>query len=186
MEINYESPVNVVRMTPDEYEGDGIYLNINYGFEETLFGKMLIASTSKGICYLSFGEDEDVMLSELKVIFPQATYRRASDRFQEAILRKSEGPVNLHVKGTDFQWKVWNVLLTIPLGQKEVYGDIAGKLNMPKSSRTVGTAVGNNPVSFLIPCHRVIRATGELGGYHWGVERKRKMLEWEASLTKVD
>lgn len=183
--MNYELVVKLVRMTPEEYEGGGIHLNINYSFEETIFGKMLTASTFKGICYLAFGEDEDAVLAELKAIFPKAKYQRASDKYQELVLKKSKESIPLHIKGTNFQWEVWKVLLTIPFGKQTVYGDIAKKLKNPKASRAVGTAVGSNPVSFLIPCHRVVRASGALGGYHWGIERKRKMLEWEASPNTI-
>ncbi|KAA6328049.1 Bifunctional transcriptional activator/DNA repair enzyme Ada [termite gut metagenome] len=160
-------------------------IKITYGFSDTPFGEALIAATPKGICYLAFADDREQTVSELKCIFPFAEYTTRTDEYQQQALSffsddwKNRRPVKLHLKGTDFQWKVWEILLQIPFAGLTTYGEIAGKINHPKAVRAVGTAVGNNPVSFLIPCHRVIRSDGAMGGYHWGLSRKIDMINWE-------
>ncbi len=177
--------VKIEGMTPGEYKNGGENLEINYSWGENIFGKMLVASTSKGICYLAFGEEIERPLNELKELFPNAKLKEKLDDFQQSVLRffnqkweKSE-EIKLHLKGTQFQLKVWETLLKIPEGKLTTYGEIAEKIDNPKANRAVGTAVGSNPVSYLIPCHRVIRSTGVLGEYHWGRERKKAMIGFE-------
>lgn len=179
-------------MTPGEYKNGGIHLAINYSYQDSLFGKILIASTSKGICYIGFEGSGINGLSLLKKDFPKATYFEKMDSFQKQgllIFDKDWSQfqeIKLHLKGTEFQLKVWECLLKIPRGNLVTYLDIANSINSPKACRAVGTAIGKNPISFIIPCHRVIRSTGELGGYMWGVDRKVAMIGWEGCLTNGD
>lgn len=178
--------VKIEGMTPGEYKNGGTNLHISYNFSSGTFGEMLVASTGKGICYLAFSEDNTRMLKELKDMFPNAHFAEQKDDFIEKVIRffseHSDKPeaINLHLKGTDFQLKVWETLLKIPEGKLSTYGEIAGQIDNPKATRAVGSAVGDNPVSYLVPCHRVIRSTGILGQYHWGPARKKAMIGWEA------
>jgi AraC family transcriptional regulator of adaptative response/methylated-DNA-[protein]-cysteine methyltransferase len=179
--------VTIEGMTPGEYKNGGEKLSINYSFVESPFGDLIVAATPKGICYMAFADDQTTAFDALRKRFPNARYRHMTDALQQHAVsvftqdwRKS-GEIKLHLKGTEFQLKVWKILLKIPIGSLTTYGDIASKLNNPKASRAVGTAIGDNPVALLIPCHRVIRASGELGGYHWGLARKAAIIGWEAA-----
>lgn len=178
-------------MTPGEYKNGGEQLHINYSFAESPFGTVIVASTYKGICHMAFADSgPEAAFRELRANFPNAQYTQLLDTIQQNALfiftqdwsRLQE--IKLHLKGTPFQLKVWETLLAIPPGNLSTYAGIAGKINSPAASRAVGTAVGHNPVAFLIPCHRVIRASGELGGYHWGEIRKAAIIGWEASRTQ--
>jgi AraC family transcriptional regulator of adaptative response/methylated-DNA-[protein]-cysteine methyltransferase len=179
--------VNIEGMTPGEYKNGGAALTINYSYAETPFGNMLIASTTKGICYMAFADDETLVLAELQHIFPNAQYRQMTDILQQSALQifshdwNNHDKIKLHLKGTDFQLKVWEALLKIPTGKLASYGSIAAQLQAPSASRAVGSAVGDNPIAFLIPCHRVIQSSGALGQYHWGSTRKAAMIGWEAA-----
>ena len=179
--------INIAGMTPGEYKNGGKALQINYSFAESPFGNVIVASTSKGICYMAFAEDESAGFAGLVQTFPAATFRQMTDMIQQHALYifthdwNSLSDIKLHLKGTPFQLKVWDALLHIPLGQVSTYSDIAQQINHPNASRAVGTAIGSNPVAFLIPCHRVIRANGETGSYHWGATRKHAILGWEAA-----
>lgn len=188
--------VSIEGMTPAEYKNGGSGLDINFEQAATPFGSVLVASTAKGVCFLGFMEDRDdsalpledsQAMLDLKRLFPNARFTRQTDALQEQVLsvfRKDwqDLPrIRLHLKGTAFQLKVWEYLLKIPVGETATYGSIAGKLGTTGASRAVGSAVGSNPVSFLIPCHRVIRGDGGIGGYHWGITRKRALLAWEAA-----
>lgn len=178
--------VTVEAMTPGEYKNQGKNLSIYYSFPETIFGQACVASTNKGICYLAFG-DTTIAYNELVEMFPHANFTHQEQPIHQqaiAFLQNPEialNPLQLHIKGTDFQLKVWDALLKIPLGKLTTYGNISSHLNKPGANRAVGTAVGSNPVSFIIPCHRVIRSGGELGGYHWGLDLKVAMIGWEAA-----
>jgi len=179
--------INIEGMTPAEYKNGGQALIINYSFAETPFGNILVASTSKGICFLAFADDKEQAFSDLKAQFPNAQYLQIVDHIQQEamfIFQKDWSKlsnVKLHLKGTPFQLKVWDALLRIPMGGLETYGSLAKEIQLPNASRAVGSAVGGNPVAFLIPCHRVIRSTGEFGQYHWGSTRKTAMIGWEAA-----
>lgn len=177
--------VNAEAVSPGEYRRGGEGLVVQYGFHPSPFGECLMAITPRGICHLAFVHpvSRHDALERLRHDWPraelradQAATRAAAARAFPGAPRANRAPLSLHVKGTNFQLKVWDALLRIPVGGVTTYGDIAGLLRMPGASRAVGTAVGSNPVSWLIPCHRVIRSTGELGGYAWGVERKKVML----------
>lgn len=179
--------VNIEGMTPGEYKNGGESLLINYCFAESPFGKIIVASTSKGICHMFFDENEQQAFADLKSRFPNADYHQVVDKFQQSALYifqkdwQQLDQIKLHLSGTEFQLKVWETLLKIPTGKLSTYGAIAKNIDRPKASRAVGTAIGNNPVAFLIPCHRVIQASGYLGGYMWGETRKSAIIGWEAS-----
>ncbi|WP_278493850.1 methylated-DNA--[protein]-cysteine S-methyltransferase [Acinetobacter gyllenbergii] len=181
--------IQIEGMTPAEYKHGGQSLTIHYQFAETLFGEVLIASTHKGICALSFVENRADALQQLTAQFPQAVIIEQIDAFQHSALAlfQKEQPqlaeIKLHLKGTEFQLKVWQSLLKIPMGQLSTYGELAKAIEHPKAARAVGTAIGNNPVAFLIPCHRVIQSTGAFGGYEWGTLRKTALIGWEGAQT---
>ncbi len=179
--------INIEGMTPGEYKNGGESLAINYSYAESPFGNMLVASTPKGICHMAFADDELHALQELQQNFPNAQFRQMVDIIQQNALYiftqdwHKINQVKLHLKGTDFQIKVWDTLLKIPMGRLATYGSIAEEISNPKASRAVGSAIGDNPVAFLIPCHRVIQSTGTIGQYHWGSTRKTAMIGWEAA-----
>lgn len=179
--------VTIEGMTPGEYKQGGTGLTINYSFQQSLFGTILLASTTKGLCYLAFADDRPSTLQELRDLFPNAKLYEAVDAIQKEALSffrrdwTDLPTLKLHLKGTPFQLKVWQALLRIPTGQLSTYGTIANTINRPNAYRAVGTAVGQNPISFLIPCHRVIQASGVLGNYHWGKDRKAAMIGWESA-----
>nr|WP_174507362.1 methylated-DNA--[protein]-cysteine S-methyltransferase [Acinetobacter sp. Marseille-Q1620] len=179
--------IQIEGMTPAEYKNGGENLTIHYQYAESIFGNVLIASTVKGICYLSFITSKREGLNDLSNKFPHARLIEQSDELQHNALALFSLEVNelsrikLHLKGTDFQLKVWESLLKIPSGQLSTYARIAAEIENPKASRAVGSAIGSNPVAYLIPCHRVIQSTGILGDYHWGSARKAAIIAWEAS-----
>lgn len=181
--------INIEGMTPGEYKNGGENLSINYSFAESPFGNILAASTSKGICQMAFADDEKEALDALQKKFPNATYRQMADSAQQNVLHifthewSKLKQVKLHLKGTEFQLKVWETLLKIPAGQLTTYGSIAKQMQAPNASRAVGTAIGDNPAAFLIPCHRIIQSTGVFGQYHWGSIRKTAIIGWEAAHT---
>ncbi|QNR85398.1 methylated-DNA--[protein]-cysteine S-methyltransferase [Pedobacter riviphilus] len=183
--------INIEGMTPGEYKNGGENLYINYSFAESPFGNIMVASTPKGICHIAFYDDENIALANLQRQFPAAQYQQILDKEQQNALYifshdwSKLHQIKLHLKGTDFQLKVWEALLKIPMGKLATYGNIAKQLHNPNASRAVGTAIGDNPVAFLIPCHRVIQSSGALGGYHWGVNRKTAMIGWEAAKTNI-
>ncbi|EDM35000.1 methylated-DNA--[protein]-cysteine S-methyltransferase [Pedobacter sp. BAL39] len=174
-------------MTPGEYKNGGINLQINYSYQESTFGPLFIASTDKGICYMAFADDPEVPLQELRLRLPNASYRQATDTLQEnalGIFRKDFNnlqQVKLHLKGTPFQLKIWETLLKVPSGDLVSYSGLANAANQSKACRAVASAVADNPIAYLIPCHRVIRSTGDIGQYHWGPDRKAAMIGWEAA-----
>jgi AraC family transcriptional regulator of adaptative response/methylated-DNA-[protein]-cysteine methyltransferase len=191
--------VKLEALSPGEFKSGGKGLEIRYGIHETPFGKSLLATTTRGICNLYFLDKEFLD----KTTGPNATQLAAqllAQRWQQATLicdpcatqalndqifyrdpNISAQPLSLLVKGTNFQIQVWRALLHIPLGSLTTYQAIAELIERPTAARAVGNAVGSNPIAYLIPCHRVIRESGELGGYHWGLERKSALLGWEAS-----
>lgn len=180
--------INIEGMTPGEYKNGGLALNINYSFADTPFGKIIAASTDKGVCHMAFvDEGERRAFDHLRSIFPNAKYVLSPDTKQQHALSVFDrdwnrlGEIKLHLKGTEFQLKVWETLLKIPAGGLATYADLATKSGYNGACRAVGTAVGKNPVAFLIPCHRVIKATGEPGNYHWGKMRKNAIIGWEAA-----
>jgi AraC family transcriptional regulator, regulatory protein of adaptative response / methylated-DNA-[protein]-cysteine methyltransferase len=179
--------IKIEGMTPGEYKNGGENLQINYSYAESPFGDIFIASTDKGICFLSFTDNEQESFRQLKSLFPNASFRSFFDLLQQNALyiftqdwaRLDE--IKLHIKGTSFQLKVWEALLKIPLGSLTTYSSLAQHIQNPNASRAVGTAIGSNPVAYLIPCHRVIKNTGIVGEYHWGSLRKKAIIGWESS-----
>ena len=177
-------------VTPGEYKVKGEGLTIRFGFSDALFGKCMIASTDRGLCALKFvrAMGETQLVQWLRDQWPRAELIRdnsLSDRLVQKIfpfesLARS-APLHLFVKGTNFQIKVWEALMAIPFGAAVTYQDIAEHIGMPGATRAVGTAVGKNPIPFIIPCHRVIRKMGAFGQYGGGRERKIAMIGWESA-----
>ncbi|MEG4392935.1 methylated-DNA--[protein]-cysteine S-methyltransferase [Microcoleus sp. BROC3] len=187
--------VNLEAMSPGEFKAGGAGLQIRYGIHDTPFGKSLIATTARGICNLYFLEttDEQTAAQRLRLGWKNAEIIRdepATQSLRDLIFNSEtlseQKPLTLLVKGTNFQIQVWRALLQLPFGAIATYQTIAQLVARPTAARAVGNAIGKNPIGYLIPCHRVIRESGELGGYGWGVERKTVMLGWEASRTICD
>lgn len=184
--------INIEGMTPAEYKNGGKNLVINYSFAESPFGNILVGSTEKGICHMAFADDEAAAFAVLQGHFPNAHFKQMVDLIQQNALYifTHEGSklnkIKLHLKGTDFQLKVWQALLKIPMGRLTTYGAIANEIENPNASRAVGSAIGSNPVAFLIPCHRVIQSSGIFGGYMWGHTRKTAIIGWEGTKTHPD
>lgn len=179
--------VSIEAMTPGEYKNGGASLEIDYDFFPTAFGQVIIAATSKGICKIDFIDDENIAVRNLKQRWPQALLRYGKNRHHQDVKDffaqdwNNLSAIKLHLQGSPFQLKVWEALLRIPSGSLSTYATIAKNIDRPAASRAVGTAIGMNPVAYLIPCHRVIRATGVIGEYHWGSIRKTSMIGWEQS-----
>ena len=179
--------INIEGMTPGEYKNEGAALQINWQQSVTPFGSVVMGATGKGICHISFLENASEGNASLVSRFPKATFihqddamlAAARDVFSSGI--QQPAAAKFHLKGTPFQLKVWEALLQIPPGAVDSYGSLASRIDSAGASRAVGSAVGQNPVAYLIPCHRVIRATGVIGDYHWGDVRKTAILGWEAA-----
>ncbi len=178
--------VHIEGMTPGEYKLGGANLTISYWFMDTAFGRLLAASTEKGICHIAFADEgAKAALNELHQQFPGAAITAGTSPFQQqlrAFFHRDfvhAGRIHLHLKGTPFQLKVWEALLKIPSGKLNTYSGIAEAVHSPGASRAVGSAVGANPIAYLIPCHRVIRASGAIGDYHWGSARKTAIIGYE-------
>jgi AraC family transcriptional regulator of adaptative response/methylated-DNA-[protein]-cysteine methyltransferase len=170
-------------MSPGEYARKGAGLQISYGWFETPFGDTLAMATQRGLCGMAFAAEStrDASFEDLAKRWPNAQFQNDPQTVQPYIdAAICGGKAQLHLIGAPFQVKVWEALLAIPSGHVTTYGDIAQAIGNPKAVRAVGTAVGRNPVSWLIPCHRVLRKSGDLGGYHWGLPVKRALLAYEA------
>ena len=176
--------VNVYAMTPQAYRKYGQFIRIRYGWHQTPFGHCLIGLTDKGVCWLSFHDDRSG-LKELKHQWQAASFEEQADDtgviIDQIFAKATQAPqtVMLHVKGTNLQIRVWEALLKIPAAQITTYSQMANEIGQPRAVRAVASAVGRNPVSFVIPCHRVIRKSGALGGYRWGLARKQVLHAWE-------
>jgi AraC family transcriptional regulator of adaptative response/methylated-DNA-[protein]-cysteine methyltransferase len=174
--------VQAEAVTPGEYKSKGAGLEIAYGFHPTPFGECLLAATARGICFLAFvdGGNRDAALAELERDWEQATLTldpaRTEPYVEQIFSPAPRAPLALHVRGTNFQMKVWEALLRIPPGGATSYEDLAVRIGQPRAARAVGSAVAHNPVAYLIPCHRVLRKTGEFGGYRYTPVRKKAML----------
>lgn len=179
--------VSIEGMTPHIYRKGGATLHIQCAVSDTVFGPIFIGATNRGVCFVGFFEREEDAFLDLKRRFPEAHYSYEHNPFHSQITQfftrdwSNLAEIKLHLKGTPFQLKVWESLLRIPQGGLTTYGQIAAGLQQPAASRAVGSAVGNNPVAYLIPCHRVIQASGALGGYMWGTARKEAIIGWEAA-----
>jgi AraC family transcriptional regulator of adaptative response/methylated-DNA-[protein]-cysteine methyltransferase len=186
--------IKLEAMSPGEFKAQGLGLEICYGIHDTPFGQALIATTVRGICNLFFLDavtnDVERMLylewKEAKIIQDQIATKKICEQIFDPSALSSRKPISVLVKGTNFQIQVWKALLNLPLGSMTTYQTLACIIGCPTSARAIGNAIGHNSIAYLIPCHRVIRETGELGGYRWGIERKSLILGWEASLIEGD
>lgn len=178
-------------MSPGAYKARGKGLTIRYGFHDCPFGKALLMMTDQGICGLAFADDgeEEAAFRDMKGRWPDASYVEDAGAAASRVARifspsqwKADQPLRIVFIGTEFETKVWQTLLKVPMGQATTYSGIAGHIGNPKASRAVGAAVGRNPISFVVPCHRVLGKSGSLCGYHWGLTRKQAILGWEAGL----
>jgi AraC family transcriptional regulator of adaptative response/methylated-DNA-[protein]-cysteine methyltransferase len=179
--------VSIDAVTPGEFKTGGLGLTIRVGEHDSPFGRCLIGLSQRGICWLSFADAERDGMSELRSTWPAATIHRESEatgviaaRIFSARLSRSRKPLRLLVGGTNFQLKVWEALIRIPPGELTTYADLGKRIGRPTSARAVGNAVAANPISYLIPCHRVIRSMGIVSDYRWGARRKHVMIAWEA------
>ncbi len=180
--------VQLEAVTPGEYRAKGKDLVIEYGVHDTPFGRLFVAQTSRGVCRTAFidnAEGKDEQLDLVRKSWPLATIKsnaQATKGVADLLTANPadvKRPLSLHVAGTNFQVAVWRALLRIPAGTAASYSQIAEAVGSPRAVRAAGTAIGANPVAFLIPCHRVIQQSGALGGYRWGLERKQAMQAWE-------
>ena len=200
--------VNIETMSLQEFKSGSGELKIWYGIHETMFGNCLLATTSRGLCNLYFLEttdalsdeqDDQIVISQLRKEWTKAEIISDRHKTQSICDRifsyganlpnlsdDSHPPLTIYLKGTNFQIQVWRALLQIPFGATTTYQKLGRSLGYPHSARAIGNAVGRNPISYLIPCHRVIRESGEVGGYRWGLERKIAILEWEVSQHKTE
>ena len=176
-------------MSPGIYKAHGRGLNIEYGFHDCPFGRALILITGEGLAGLAFADHgkEKSALADMTARWPEATYvenQQATAAYAKRIFEserwKPDQPLKIVFIGSDFEIRVWETILRIPFGKASTYSDIASHIGKPKAARAVGSAVGKNPISFVVPCHRVLEKSGGLGGYHWGLTRKRAILGWEA------
>jgi len=178
-------------MTPGDFKRRGEGLDLAYGFHASPFGDALLIVTERGVAGLAFvdedkGQSREDVLLEMMSRWPKGRFVEAGDKtatYAKQVFSpetwSKDRPVRLVMIGTDFEVRVWETLLRIPMGRAVSYSDIARHLGQPTASRAVGSAVGRNPISFVVPCHRVLRGDGSLGGYHWGLTRKRALIGWE-------
>jgi len=177
-------------VTPGQLKSSGQDLKIQYGFHESPFGECLIATTPKGICHLTFISNRDIALEELQQRWNNARLLAnpsSTSLIIEQIFNSrwdNQKPLSVHLKGTNFQLKVWQALLSIPSGSLSHYQGLANIAGTPKGSRSVGSAIGKNNIAYLIPCHRVIQKSGNFGNYRWLPERKAAMISWESALKE--
>jgi AraC family transcriptional regulator, regulatory protein of adaptative response / methylated-DNA-[protein]-cysteine methyltransferase len=179
-------------MSPGEWKVGGAGMTMRFGFHACPFGTALVIATNRGLAGLAFADpgDEAAALADMRSRWPNATYVEDFDgtaalaqRIFDTKLWRPDQPLRVVLIGTDFEVRVWETLLKIPMGRAVCYSDIAQKILSPKASRAVGAAVGKNPISFVVPCHRALGKNGTLTGYHWGITRKQAMIGWEAGQT---
>ena len=181
-------------MSPGEWKAGGEGLTLAYGFHPSPFGDALVVATDRGLAGLAFADpnEEKGALGDMQRRWPRAQFREDRGRTESFARRifdpklwQRDRPLRVVMIGTDFEMRVWETLLKVPMGAATTYSDIAAKIHAPKAARAVGAAVGKNPIAFVVPCHRVIGKSGDLTGYHWGLTRKRAMLGWEAGRAGV-
>src|SRR5436190_5824984 len=181
-------------MSPGEWKTGGDGLTISYGFYPSPFGIALVMATPRGLAGLAFGDpgEEKAMLADMGGRWTKASYVEDKSitaplaaRIFDPKLWRPDRPLRIIMIGTDFEVRVWETLLGIPMGKAATYSAIASKIGRPKAARAVGAAVGKNPLSFVVPCHRVLGRSGDITGYHWGLTRKRAMLGWEAGQVRA-
>lgn len=176
-------------MSPGDFKSGGAGLEIRYGYHPSPFGMALVMATDRGLCGLAFADpgEEAAALEDMARRWPGARLvgdQEATAGYVDRVFSPeqwcADQPLRIVMIGTDFQVRVWEALLRIPLGQASTYSDVARAIGKPSASRAVGAAVGRNPISFVVPCHRALGKSGQLTGYHWGITRKRAMLGWES------
>jgi AraC family transcriptional regulator of adaptative response/methylated-DNA-[protein]-cysteine methyltransferase len=176
-------------MSPGEWKKGGAGMMLRYGFHPSQFGMAVVIASERGLAGLAFADEGEEMaaLADMQRRWPLATYIESfaetapfAKRIFDSSQWREDQPLRVVLIGTDFEVRVWETLLKIPMGRATTYSDVACKISAPKASRAVGAAVGRNPISFVVPCHRVIGKSGALTGYHWGITRKRAMLGWES------
>ena len=176
-------------MSPGEWKNGGAGMTLRYGFHPSPFGTAVVISSGRGLAGLAFADpgEEKAALADMTSRWPRATYIEdyiatapLAHRIFDKKLWRPDQPLRVTLIGTDFEVRVWETLLKIPMGRAVSYSDIASKIKAPKASRAVGAAVGKNPISFVVPCHRALGKSGALTGYHWGITRKQAMIGWEA------
>jgi AraC family transcriptional regulator of adaptative response/methylated-DNA-[protein]-cysteine methyltransferase len=187
----YDHFVHIEAVTPSEYRHMGQGLTIDYGYHQTVFGQVFLAQTSRGVCQLDF-TDPKAILDPLAALCRQWPHASINEDFERTAVtanqlfstsKTNRTPISLWVRGTNFQVSVWRALLNIQSGRVASYGQVARAIGKPAAFRAVGTAIGANPIGMIIPCHRVLRGDGELGGYRWGQTRKHAMLARETALS---
>jgi AraC family transcriptional regulator, regulatory protein of adaptative response / methylated-DNA-[protein]-cysteine methyltransferase len=175
-------------MTPGDYKAGGAGLTLRVGYHPSPFGEAILVATERGLAGLGFvdGGDRAAALADMQRRWPKAAYVEdeaatapLARRIFDPLSWRAEQPLRVVLIGTDFEVRVWQTLLRVPLGRATTYSDIASRIGKPSASRAVGAAVGKNPISFVVPCHRVLGRSGALTGYHWGLTRKQAMLGWE-------
>jgi AraC family transcriptional regulator of adaptative response/methylated-DNA-[protein]-cysteine methyltransferase len=180
-------------MSPGLYKARGAGIDFVYGFDESPFGRALVVATDRGLAGIGFSEGGEagdaIAFQDMLRRWPMARFTRDDARIAQLsgrVFRPSEWvedrPLQIILIGTDFEIRVWQALLAIPVGRAATYSTVAGAIGVPRAARAVGAAVGRNPISFVVPCHRVVGKSGALTGYHWGISRKRAMLGWEAGV----
>lgn len=189
----FQCSIQIEKLTDEKYKDTTSPLEIIYCFSNSIYGKIILASTNRGLCYIAFDENEEKALVNLARRFPTTQIIAQKKIFQEEAMAIFNGKytkgntIHLNLRGTDFQINVWKALLQIPIGQLVTYHQIAQNMGIPKAARAVGTAIGKNPIALLIPCHRAVRSSGEAGKYMWGNSRKLAIIGWEAmQLLKLD
>jgi len=179
-------------MSPGEWKSGGAGLTITYGFHPSPFGSALVMATPRGLAGLAFADrgEEDSVLADMRGRWPKATFVESKDetaglaqRVFDRSLWRRDRPLRIVLIGTDFEVRVWETLLRLPIGSMTTYSEIGARVCTPKAARAVGAAVGRNPICFVVPCHRVVGKSGDITGYHWGITRKRAILGWEAGLV---
>jgi AraC family transcriptional regulator of adaptative response/methylated-DNA-[protein]-cysteine methyltransferase len=176
-------------MTPGDFKSGGAGVTMSFGFHPSPFGEAILVATERGLAGLGFVDDGDrkAALADMRRRWPKAEYAEdvaatapLAHRIFDPLSWHSEQPLRVVLIGTDFEVRVWQTLLRIPLGRATTYSEIASRVGKPSAARAVGAAVGKNPISFVVPCHRVLGRSGALTGYHWGLTRKKAILGWEA------
>jgi AraC family transcriptional regulator, regulatory protein of adaptative response / methylated-DNA-[protein]-cysteine methyltransferase len=189
----YEHSDRLLGMTPASYRAGGAGADIRYTTTATPLGRLLVATTSRGICSVTLGDTDDELEQRLANEFPKASRERVDagrEEWLDAVIARIASELGwsdaaapdlppLDVAATAFQWRVWNALTRIPAGITKSYGELAAELGMPKAARAIGNACGNNRLALIVPCHRIVREDGSLGGWRWGVQRKRELLASE-------
>ncbi|WP_232820864.1 methylated-DNA--[protein]-cysteine S-methyltransferase [Dyella sp. C11] len=195
----YEHSDRLLGMTPASYRAGGAGADIRYTTTATPLGRLLVATTSRGICSVTLGDSDAELQQRLADEFPKASHERVDagrEEWLDAVIARiahdlgwsdADAPAlpPLDVAATAFQWRVWDALTRIPSGVTKSYGELAAELGMPKAARAVGNACGNNRLALIVPCHRIVREDGSLGGWRWGVARKRELLASERQGTPL-